>query len=178
LSNFSESLSFFIKNWRKSEATQIFDIYPNSVTFIISDILPYEPEGPVAYMKAYLKRNNKFLIDSCQLTSQRGNLWYYYALNLTPLAVQPYDTLTIKVWRRSGDFLKFQIFNTVWDTAYFGPYIWTISPKIKDTINLIDTFTPYYFYIENITPETVFTDVPFNMKIITRNDSILEGIIF
>lgn len=172
LSNFSESLSFFIKNWRKSEATQIFDIYPNSVTFIISDILPYEPEGPVAYMKAYLKRNNKFLIDSCQLTSQRGNLWYYYALNLTPLAVQPYDTLTIKVWRRSGDFLKFQIFNTVWDTAYFGPYIWTISPKIKDTINLIDTFTPYYFYIENITPETVFADVPFNMKIITRNDSI------
>ncbi|MEO0088928.1 MAG: hypothetical protein ABIK56_00145 [candidate division WOR-3 bacterium] len=174
LSNFQETLSFRIKNFRKSESNLIFDIYPNAVTFIISNILPYEPLSPIAYMKAYLKRNNKFIIDSCQLTPQQGNLWNYYALNLKSLEIQPYDTLVIKVWRREGDFLKYQTLTTVWDTNYFGPYIWTISNKIKDTINLIDTFTPYYFYIEKITPETIFAEVPFNLKVITRNDSFFS----
>ncbi|MEO0088094.1 MAG: hypothetical protein ABIK77_02065 [candidate division WOR-3 bacterium] len=173
-SRFQETLSFRIKNFRKTESNLIFDIYPNAVTFVVAHILPYEPLSPIAYMKAYLKRNNKFIIDSCQLTSQQGNLWNYYALNLNPLEVQPYDTLVVKVWRREGDFLKYQTFTTIWDTTYFGPYIWTISNKIRDTIHLIDTFTPYYFYIEKITPETIFAEVPFNLKVITRNDSFFS----
>ncbi len=174
LSHFQETLGFQIKNFRKNESNLIFDIYPNAVTFVISDILPYEPSSPIAYIKAYLKRNNRFIIDSCQLTPQQGNLWNYYALNLKPLQVVPYDTLIIKVWRREGDFLKCKTLTTIWDTNYFGPYIWTISNKIKDTINLIDTFTPYYFYIEKITPETIFAEVPFNLKVITRNDSLFS----
>ncbi|MCS7250386.1 MAG: hypothetical protein N2323_03600 [candidate division WOR-3 bacterium] len=173
-SHFQETLSFRIKNFRKREANLIFDIYPNSVTFVVSDILPYEPFSPIAYMKAYLKRNNRFIIDSCQLTPQQGNFWNYYALNLKPLEVQPYDTLLIKVWRREGDFLKFQTLTTVWDTNYFGPYIWTISEKIKDTIHLIDTFTPYYFVVERIIPETIFAEIPFDLKVIIRNDSFFS----